>query len=101
MKRGTKVVILASLTMSLIGAATISTNSFALNETVTAPRKMSKEEINATKQLTGVINNEFGKFVKVSSPKDLPDAETANSVENVNAKTKQIIDPEYGIFLKE
>ncbi|MVP01917.1 hypothetical protein [Paenibacillus lutrae] len=101
MNRAFKITILASVTIAAMSVASVTTNSFALNTTVTTPRKITEEELSYWKQNTGAIYTEFSKFVKDSSPKDLPDSETSRSVDLIKADTKQIIDPEYGIYIKE
>ncbi|WP_217558272.1 hypothetical protein [Paenibacillus sp. GbtcB18] len=71
------------------------TTGFALDGTVTSQKKLSQQELDSIKQSTGTLHTQYGKFVKVSSPNDIPTSETSKSVDNINENTKQIIDPKY------
>ncbi|MNI21141.1 hypothetical protein D3C73_746470 [compost metagenome] len=69
---------------------------------VTAPKKYSEKQLKDLKNSVGTIHTKFGKFVKSEENKTVSGDEVAYSIDDVNKKTKQIIDPAYGgVFMKE
>lgn len=75
--------------------------SFAQNDTMTAPVKMTEEEIMQSKKESPVIGTAFGEFVRTNEPVTAPESEIARDLDHINEKTKFIVDSEWGTFKKK
>lgn len=75
----------------------VATTSFAYHGSVTAPRKVSDQEIADIKLKTGTYTiKDVGTFKRVSTPLNLPPSETVYDFDDATPQTQQVIDPEYG-----
>lgn len=93
-----KTVLVLATAIAVVGVYGV--QSYAQNDTMTAPVKMSEEEIRQHYQEIQVIGGAFGEFERTNEPIQAPESVIARDTSKITDHTEFLV-TEYGVFKRK
>lgn len=93
-----KSVLVLATALAVVGIYGV--QSYAQNDTMTSPVKMTDQEISQHKQEIQTIGGQFGEFERTNEPFDVPESTIARDARDITDKTEILI-TDYGVFKRK